>query len=68
MSNRQKRRNPHAYKYVDRPSSNKRQKNRQYRNRNDGNDGNYVILQRDPFEIVMGLCGIVFIALVIIFA
>jgi hypothetical protein len=65
MSNRQKRRNPHAYKYVDRPSSNKRQKNRQYRNRN---DGNYVILQRDPFEIVMGLCGIVFIALVIIFA
>lgn len=65
MSNRQKRRNPHAYKYVDRPSSNKRQKNRQYRNRN---DGNYVILQRDPFEIVMGLCGLVFIALVIFFA
>lgn len=65
MSNRQKRRNPHAYKYVDRPSSNKRQKNRQYRNRN---DGNYVILQRDPFEIVMGLCGLVFIALVIYFA
>lgn len=63
MSNRQKRRNPHAYKYVDRPSSNKRHRNRQYRN-----DSNYVILQRDPFEIVMGLCVIAFIALVIIFA
>ena len=65
MSNRQKRRNPHAYKYVDRPSSNKRQQNRQYRNRN---DSNYVILQRDPFEIVMGLCALAFMALVIIFA
>lgn len=65
MSNRQKRRNPHAYKYVDRPSSNKRQQNRQYRNRN---DDNYVILQRDPFEIVMGLCVVAFIALVIFFA
>ena len=65
MSNRQKRRNPHAYKYVDRPSANKRQQNRQYRNRN---DDNYVILQRDPFEIVMGLCVIAFIALVIFFA
>lgn len=65
MSNRQKRRNPHAYKYVDRPSSNKRQQNRQHRNRN---DGNYVILQRDPFEIVMGLCVVAFVALVIFFA
>ncbi|MCL9778029.1 hypothetical protein [Neisseria subflava] len=65
MSNRQKRRNPHAYKYVDRPSSNKRHRNRQYRNRN---DSNYVILQRDPFEIVMGLCVVAFIALVIFFA
>ena len=65
MSNRQKRRNPHAYKYVDRPSPNKRHRNRQYRNRN---DSNYVILQRDPFEIVMGLCVIAFIAFVIIFA
>lgn len=65
MSNRQNKRNPHAYKYVDRPSANKRQQNKQYRNRN---DGNYVILQRDPFEIVMGLCVIAFIALVIFFA
>ena len=64
MSNRQKRRNPHAYKYVDRPSSNKRQQNRQYRNHN---DGNYVILQKDPFEIVMWLCGIAFMALEFIF-
>lgn len=67
MSNRQNKRNPHAYEYVDKPSTHKRQNDSQHHRHNRNND-NYVILQKDPFEIVMWLCGIAFMALLFFLA
>ena len=65
MSNRQKKRNPHAYSYVDkRPATKHRNNLQRYEQDND----NYVILQRDPCEIVMGLCAIAFMAILFFLA